>query len=87
MAVAVGREDGLRVVEVPAAEVANLVDIARGCARYPRVHFVLVVDHLDLPLRGSGATDLLGALAAAGGFWEWQGSVFNIRGWARPFWT
>lgn len=53
-------------MEVPASEVSNLVDIARGCARYPRVHFILVVDHLELPLRGAGATDLLGALAAAG---------------------
>lgn len=62
-----GREAGLRIVEVPASEVGNLVDIARGCARYPRVHFILVVDHLELPLRGAGATDLMGALAAAGG--------------------
>jgi hypothetical protein len=45
------------------------VDIARGCARYPRLHFILVVDQLELPHRGHGAADLLGALAAAGGGW------------------
>lgn len=61
-----GREAGVRVVEVPSSEVANLVDIARGCGRYPRVHFILVVDHLELPYRGAAAPDLLGALAAAG---------------------
>jgi hypothetical protein len=61
-----GREQGLRIVEVPASEVCNLVDIARGCARYPRLHFILVVDQLELPHRGAGASDLMGALAAAG---------------------
>jgi hypothetical protein len=75
-----GREQGLRIVEVPASEVHNLVDIARGCARYPRVHFILVVDHLELPLRGAGSADLMGALAAAGGCSEggvggWGASV------------
>jgi hypothetical protein len=80
-----GREAGLRIVEVPASEVSNLVDIARGCARYPRVHFILVVDHLELPLRGAGATDLMGALAAAGGVLlclcvgpAWFGGVWAI---------
>ena len=72
-----GREQGLRIVEVPASEVHNLVDIARGCARYPRVHFILVVDHLELPLRGPGSADLMGALAAAGGCSE-RGGVGGV---------
>lgn len=63
-------------MEVPASEVSNLVDIARGCARYPRVHFILVVDHLELPLRGGGATDLMGALAAAGVGWFLLGGAW-----------
>jgi hypothetical protein len=52
--------------------VGNLLEAARGCARYPRLRFILVADHLDLPLRaGAGLTDLLAGLGAAGrGFWE-----------------
>lgn len=62
-----GKDLGLRVVEVPASEVSNILDIARGCARYPRVRFILVADHVDLPLRGSAGTDLMSGLSAAGG--------------------
>lgn len=62
-----GKELGLRVVEVPASEIGNVLDIARGCARYPRVRFILVADHVELPLRGSAATDLMSGLSAAGG--------------------
>jgi len=62
----VGREAGLRLVEVPASEVNNILDIARGCARYPRVRFILVADHLELPLRGTAAADISSALSGSG---------------------
>lgn len=63
---AAGRELGVRVVEVSAGEASNLLDIARGCARYPRVRFVLVLDNLDLPVRGALAADLKWGLARTG---------------------
>lgn len=62
-----GRDCGLRIVEVPPSELPNILDIARGCARYPRVHFVLVADHVELPLRGSVAQDLMSGLGGCGG--------------------
>eukprot|EP00878_Enallax_costatus_P017062 GHUV01017914.1.p1 GENE.GHUV01017914.1~~GHUV01017914.1.p1 ORF type:complete len:556 (+),score=170.71 GHUV01017914.1:1048-2715(+) len=62
-----GKDLGLRVVEIPGSEISNILDIARGCARYPRVRFILVADHVDLPVRGSAATDLMTGLSAAGG--------------------
>lgn len=61
-----GRDKGLRIVDVPTSELNNLVDIARGCARYPRLRFIIVADHVDFPLRGSLAADLSGALTAGG---------------------
>lgn len=63
---AAGRDRGLRLVDVGAAELPNLLDVARGCGRYPRLRFVLAVDHVDLPLRGGLANDLLGGLSGAG---------------------
>ncbi|MEW5310001.1 MAG: hypothetical protein WDW38_001837 [Sanguina aurantia] len=61
-----GREKGLRVVDVGSSEFSNILEIARGCARYPRVRFVLVADHLDWPLRGAVANDLLSGLSGSG---------------------
>ncbi|KAF6251040.1 hypothetical protein COO60DRAFT_1275392 [Scenedesmus sp. NREL 46B-D3] len=61
-----GKEAGLRIVEVPPAELPNVLDIARGCARYPRVHFVLVADHVELPLKGQLAADLMAGLGGGG---------------------
>lgn len=56
-------DKGLRVVEVSAAEVPNLMDVARGCGRYPRLRFLIVADHVDLPFKGQVATDLMTGLA------------------------
>ena len=53
-------------MDVPASEGRNILDIARGCARYPRVRFVLVMDHVDLPLGGDTAKDLMAGLSGAG---------------------
>ncbi|WIA40947.1 hypothetical protein OEZ86_004601 [Tetradesmus obliquus] len=61
-----GKEAGLRIVEVPPSELPNILDIARGCARYPRVHFILVADHVDSPLKGQLAADLMSGLGSSG---------------------
>ena len=61
-----GAEKGLRLVDVPSGEAGNILEIARGCARYPRIRFILVLDHLDLPLRGNLAADLLNGLTEGG---------------------
>jgi hypothetical protein len=61
-----GKEAGLRIVEVPPSELPNILDIARGCARYPRVHFILVADHVELPLKAQIAADLMSGLGASG---------------------
>jgi hypothetical protein len=63
----------VRLVEVPGAEVGSLLEAARGCARYPRCHFILVADHVELPLARSsgGLADLLAGLGGAGGRTAW----------------
>jgi hypothetical protein len=53
-------------VEVPPSELPNILDIARGCARYPRVHFILIADHVELPLKGQTAADLMSGLGGSG---------------------
>jgi hypothetical protein len=53
-------------VEVPPSELPNILDIARGCARYPRVHFILVADHVELPIKGQLAADLMSGLGGSG---------------------
>ncbi len=64
------------MVDVPASELANILDIARGCARYPRVRFVLVADHVELPLRGQVAADLSAGMSGTG---EWLLRVVLVR--------
>jgi predicted AAA+ superfamily ATPase len=61
-----GSEKGLRLVEVPPSEANNVLEIARACARYPRIRFILVLDHLELPVRGALAADLMNGLASGG---------------------
>lgn len=55
-------------MDVPHHELHNILDIARGCARYPRLRFILVADHVDLPMRGQLAADMAAGLSAGGGF-------------------
>ncbi|KAI8474492.1 MAG: hypothetical protein J3K34DRAFT_518218 [Monoraphidium minutum] len=74
---AAAKKQGIRLVDVPSSELPNILDIARGCARYPRVRFILVADHVDLPLRASqyprvrfilvADHDLSAGMAGAGG--------------------
>ncbi|GIL72705.1 hypothetical protein Vretimale_4412 [Volvox reticuliferus] len=61
---AAGQDKGLRLVDVGSAEVGNILEAARGCGRYPRLRFILVADHVDLPMRG--AADLMSGLAGSG---------------------
>lgn len=63
-----GRDKGLRLVDVSGAELSSLLEAARGCGRYPRLRFVLVADHVELPLGRGGAlaADLMAGLAGAG---------------------
>ena len=63
---AAGKDKGLRIVEVPASEQASILEIARGAGRYPRIHFIIVVDNLDFPLRGGLAADLMAGLTVSG---------------------
>jgi len=58
---------GVRVVELSTGEWPAVMDAARGCGRYPRVRFILVADHLELPARGAPAADLLSGLSGGGG--------------------
>ncbi|GLC51367.1 hypothetical protein PLESTB_000494700 [Pleodorina starrii] len=74
-----GRERGLRLVDVGGAEVGNILEAARGCGRYPRLRFVLVADHVDFPLRGSAAADLMSGLAG-GGPSGWPGNTLLYMG-------
>lgn len=54
-------------MEVPPSEASNLLAIAQGCGRYPRVRFILVLDHVDLPLgKGALLNDLLAGLGNTG---------------------
>ncbi|GBF92461.1 hypothetical protein Rsub_04565 [Raphidocelis subcapitata] len=64
---AAAKQQGIRLVEVTSSEFGAILDIARGCARYPRVRFILVADHLELPLRGSLLQDVCSGLSGAGG--------------------
>lgn len=70
-ALAAGAERGVRLVEVPPSELPNILDIARGCARYPRVRFILVADHVDFPLPRSAAADLCSGLSGGSGPSGW----------------
>lgn len=62
-----GKEKGLRLVEVSSSEWPNVLEVARGCARYPRLRFIIVADHVDVPPRGNVAVDLLNGLGGTGG--------------------
>jgi len=62
---AAGRERGLRVVDV-GADAGAILEAARGCGRYPRLRFVVVADHVDMPLRGSTAADIMAGLSSTG---------------------
>ncbi len=42
-----GKDKGVRVVEVPASEQGNLLEVARGAGRYPRIRFILVLDNVS----------------------------------------
>lgn len=53
-------------MDVSGAEVGNLLEVARGCGRYPRLRFVLAADHVDFPLRGGLASDLMSGLSGLG---------------------
>lgn len=48
------------------ADVGSILEAARGCGRYPRARFILVADHVDLPVRGAAAADLLAGLSGTG---------------------
>ncbi|KAG2443031.1 hypothetical protein HYH02_009446 [Chlamydomonas schloesseri] len=63
---AAGKERGLRLVDVSGAELGNILEVARGCGRYPRLRFVLVADHVDFPLRGAAAAELCSGLSGSG---------------------
>lgn len=56
----------MRVVEASGSEVGGLLEIARGCGRYPRLRFIIVADHVDFPLRGQLAADLMAGLSGSG---------------------
>ena len=53
-------------MEVGSSELSNIIDVARGCARYPRVRFILVADHVDFPLRGALASDIMAGMVGGG---------------------
>eukprot|EP00879_Flechtneria_rotunda_P022214 GHRR01023438.1.p1 GENE.GHRR01023438.1~~GHRR01023438.1.p1 ORF type:complete len:493 (+),score=139.30 GHRR01023438.1:778-2256(+) len=61
-----GRDAGVRLVQIPNSELPNTVDIAKGCARYPRVRFILVADNVELPLRGPASAELVAGLEGSG---------------------
>lgn len=44
-----------------------MVEIARGCGRYPRLRFIIVADHIDFPIRGNVSADLATGLSGGGG--------------------
>ncbi|GFR41273.1 hypothetical protein Agub_g1948, partial [Astrephomene gubernaculifera] len=74
------RERGLRLVDVSGCDAASLLEAARGCGRYPRLRFILVADHLELPLRGAGVGELLGGLAGGGGAAGWPSNTLLYMG-------
>ncbi len=53
-------------MDLSGAELGNILEAARGCSRYPRLRFVLVADHVDFPLRGAAAADLMSGLTGSG---------------------
>mgnify|MGYP001807795005 CR=1 FL=1 len=61
-----GKDRGLRLVDVSGAELSNILEVARGCGRYPRLRFVLVADHVDFPVRGAAAAELCSGLSGSG---------------------
>ena len=60
-------------MEVPAAEQSAILEVARGAARYPRIRFIIVVDNVEFPLRGSSglATDMMAGLTGGSGPSGW----------------
>lgn len=70
-----GKEKGVRVVEVPSSEQGALLDIARGAGRYPRIRFIIVADNLDLPLRGTLASELMAGLTGGTGPSGWPSNA------------
>jgi len=63
---AIGRERGLRIVDVNGSDPGAILEAARGCGRYPRIRFILVADHMDFPLRSDIATDIMAGLSGVG---------------------
>ena len=53
----------MRLVYLSGADGSTILEAARGCGRYPRLRFILVADHVDMPLRGAGAADLMAGLS------------------------
>ncbi len=53
-------------MDVTGAELGNILEVARGCGRYPRLRFVLVADHVDFPVRGAAAAELCSGLSGSG---------------------
>lgn len=72
-----GKDKGIRVVDVPSSEQSAILEVARGAARYPRIRFIIVVDNVEFPLRGSAglAADLLSGLTSGSGPSGWPSNA------------